>query len=150
MYIVNKEQKSFPLRERGLKPESTDKLGITVLVVPLAGTWIETCRRSLIAGREMSFPLRERGLKHNKNRELNQPEPSFPLRERGLKLLAELESPAFQARSFPLRERGLKPSWEPTYCLLSVVPLAGTWIETLSITLPVTRSTSRSPCGNVD
>ena len=33
---------SFPLRERGLKPEQMQESGGQIPVVPLAGTWIET------------------------------------------------------------------------------------------------------------
>ena len=79
--------KSFPLRERGLKQTHSSRSLRHTLVVPLAGTWIETCPvEILFHGPALSFPLRERGLKH-----LSPPTStavrSFPLRERGLKLL---------------------------------------------------------------
>ena len=77
------------------------------IVVPLAGTWIET-----LAGQTVDLP-----------------EWSCPLRARGLKLLArayELE----EDQSCPLRARGLKPFQRKPYQYGQVVPLAGTWIET--------------------
>ena len=56
------------------------------IVVPLAGTWIETPADT--AGRSrglQSFPLRERGLKHDNSYASEKIDWSFPLRERGLK-----------------------------------------------------------------
>ena len=60
-------------------------------VVPLAGTWIETC-----------IPAHPRGSYPS----------SFPLRERGLKR-EESGCGYFGLRSFPLRERGLKLTDSP-------------------------------------
>ena len=82
---------SFPLRERGLKPDQKqpeivqrkvvplagtwietvflDQLPDLKYVVPLAGTWIETDRRlDDLCHYQKSFPLRERGLKPEGNR----------------------------------------------------------------------------------
>ena len=75
---------------------------------------------------------------------------SFPSRERGLKLYNTVAIGGFVA-SFPSRERGLK-----RYCLrtlwinVSVVPLAGTWIETGFPPGTSWGSMRRSPRGNVD
>ena len=53
--------------------------------------------------------------------------------------------------SFPLRERGLKPEFIfSRFFSLVVVPLAGTWIETLQRMLMSYLFQRRSPCGNVD
>ena len=35
---------SFPTRERGLKPARTPPIKLSIVVVPYAGTWIETYR----------------------------------------------------------------------------------------------------------
>ena len=107
----------------------------------------------------MSFPSRERGLK-----------PAS--RERGLKPVHTPPGRIFSG-SFPSRERGLKllHVWHILH-VTPVVPLAGTWIETLVSTLCNTRACvvplagtwietilphnidaetwSRSPRGNVD
>ena len=78
------------------------------MVVPLAGTWIETA----IPGPEHLFfascPLRARGLKRAMEEAATKKAKSCPLRARGLKLFNSLLDIAVQA----------------------VVPLAGTWIET--------------------
>ena len=54
---------SFPLRERGLKLDYLCQDKIQTLVVPLAGTWIETFPGGDGGSKGRSFPLRERGLK---------------------------------------------------------------------------------------
>ena len=78
------------------------------MVVPLAGTWIETTRLMICSGsRDTSFPLRERGLKLCQVLRRVPDLLSFPLRERGLKP-AQLLHDALLSESFPLRERGLK------------------------------------------
>ena len=75
---------------------------------------------------------------------------SFPLRERGLKL---------EARDIISKHMDVVPlagTWIETIqtivslCRLCVVPLAGTWIETPNIVFDFTEHDSRSPCGNVD
>ena len=105
---MNVNMASFPLRERGLKPQLV--LGVNSLscVVPLAGTWIETFIQSAPFVGAASFPLRERGLKRTYDGRIKGNNMSFPLRERGLKL------PVLPLSVLPVR----------------VVPLAGTWIET--------------------
>ena len=98
----------------------------------------------------MSFPLRERGLKrgHYRGRELYPA--SFPLRERGLKLFHD---PINQIDCTVVPRAG---TWIETQQVLrvpnlpEVVPLAGTWIETIGLTLYSLLSHRRSPCGNVD
>ena len=120
------------------------------MVVPLAGTWIETILFLCSPLPRKSFPLRERGLKLLYEIEIITSMKSFPLRERGLKLNAMLTFIS-TVSSFPLRERGLKPGMEKTLELLRpVVPLAGTWIETFSVALSILTKRCRSPCGNVD
>ena len=122
-------------------------------VVPLAGTWIETSSGTLTGVlSSQSFPLRERGLKQDNASDRTDREWSFPLRERGLKRIPEVSVRSL-SWSFPLRERGLKQirlwikliqekvvplagTWietvvsEPSTTRIDVVPLAGTWIET--------------------
>ena len=102
------QNQSFPLRERGLKP---DHLLFYLLLL-------------------QSFPLRERGLKQLVS-SLGFPIIwSFPLRERGLKPIPVHCVPA-SSWSFPLRERGLKLTFfQAFFAPDQVVPLAGTWIET--------------------
>ena len=56
---------------------------------------------------------------------------SFPSRERGLKLTTRIRDGALQ-KSFPSRERGLKLVTILAHIVGGrVVPLAGTWIETM-------------------
>ena len=98
---------SFPLRERGLKPHILVCDSHRELVVPLAGTWIETEVIKTEEVSEESFPLRERGLKLFLLRNIYKAQTSFPLRERGLKLRWRSKNEAWLS-SFPLRERGLK------------------------------------------
>ena len=100
------------------------------MVVPLAGTWIETAVPELCHERISSFPSRERGLKPTMLVSDPATAMSFPSRERGLKL-PSVTSPCIILLSFPSRERGLK-LWQAIQypALILVVPLAGTWIET--------------------
>ena len=75
---------------------------------------------------------------------------SFPSRERGLKLL-RIIGRITSASSFPSRERGLKPRvYNPQTRLYTVVPLAGTWIETALTGHKKLLSHRRSPRGNKD
>ena len=66
---------SFPSRERGLKLIVFSFREVVNRVVPLAGTWIETClAMSNPNEHPSSFPSRERGLKladFNKSRKVN-------------------------------------------------------------------------------
>ena len=80
-----------------------------MLVVPLAGTWIETIENCGRKSRNFVVPLAGTWIETKRRRigSVRQTE-SFPSRERGLKLAFIL---------------GLLPSSD-------VVPLAGTWIET--------------------
>ena len=58
------EVMSFPSRERGLKHELFCISCNVIVVVPFAGTWIETVNVTyLVQLNNMSFPSRERGLK---------------------------------------------------------------------------------------
>ena len=100
---------SFPLWERGLKHLFLLSGFHCPSVVPLVGTWIETAISFTMA----SFVW------------------SFPLWERGLKLVDSIVRP-YSYQSFPLWERGLKLlSINNSFSVLVVVPLVGTWIETL-------------------
>ena len=136
------------MRERGLKLCRAHICQEAVVVVPLAGTWIETPAAYCFPAALLSFPLRERGLKHD----VTQPSVrkvivvplagtwiettaitsflfmpwSFPLRERGLKQ-EEIQVGENITLSFPLRERGLKPFLrKPGQKPAAVVPFAGT------------------------
>ena len=98
---------------------------------------------------------------------------SFPVRERGLKPMKILLDKIMQSKSFPVRERGLKQDlWALDRGVATVVPRAGTWIETgrcghgatVIPSFPVRErglkpgrtavyfisGLCRSPCGNVD
>ena len=76
---------SFPTRERGLKSGLSIVLGLTLFVVPHAGTWIEIITVALLICFSLSFPTRERGLKSYHSLLTEYQFPSFPTRERGLK-----------------------------------------------------------------
>ena len=77
--------------------------------------------------------------------------PSFPSWERGLKLEKIVGKGQIQRVSFPSWERGLKPEYLPELVSVSdVVPLVGTWIETLLRHSKGTLAGGRSPRGNVD
>ena len=75
---------------------------------------------------------------------------SFPLRERGLKLLYQDHA------SLPVTVVPLAGTWIETHTHaflitpVPVVPLAGTWIETIKRRFPTAVANRRSPCGNVD
>ena len=122
---------SFPSRERGLKLRWRLPPVCTAGVVPLAGTWIETAYlRQHPSDLLRSFPSRERGLKPEGHRPILSVNMSFPSRERGLKPGTAQPFLTDQV-SFPSRERGLKLSFPRIQDQRSsVVPLAGTWIET--------------------
>ena len=81
-------EESFPTRERGLKHRVCLRRCSVILVVPYAGTWIETdCGLRCFSVAVLSFPTRERGLKHRKvGGFYTALTSSFPTRERGLKL----------------------------------------------------------------
>ena len=100
---------SFPLRERGLKPDNPKDKRAGLRVVPLAGTWIETGSYSRCRTRQTRV---------------------VPLAGTWI----ETASPLWKCpglRSFPLRERGLKQQYvRDAVRAENVVPLAGTWIET--------------------
>ena len=121
-----------------------------------------------------SFPVRERGLKPAVTDEASAKTLlSFPVRERGLKL-TEIKAAVNEFRSFPVRERGLKRYKRHHKPIpVTVVPRAGTWIETTKTAVTAKASPSsfpvrerglkhynrttmrktilrRSPCGNVD
>ena len=57
---------SFPVRERGLKLSIFTLLLTLLVVVPRAGTWIETTVFTISFFSFLSFPVRERGLKHSR------------------------------------------------------------------------------------
>ena len=80
-----------------------------IIVVPLAGTWIETPSPECFPTDKLSFPLRERGLKH---------------------YFVPAKSSFFNV--VPLAGTWIEtdPIGETTTVEI-VVPLAGTWIETL-------------------
>ena len=114
---------SFPVRERGLKPQRIKKLGGLKMVVPRAGTWIEThgalfkffgncvvpragtwIETSATASQKvigLSFPVRERGLKPSINIATINRTMSFPVRERGLKHIFTIPSCSVQYRRSP-------------------------------------------------
>ena len=119
------------------------------LVVPRAGTWIETFDPLRYAGAGLSFPVRERGLKRL----------GFYLQAQRLLVVP---------RAGTWIETCV-PACSPE--LTAVVPRAGTWIETMIGLYPADMSWSfpvrerglkplhthtilcifgRSPCGNVD
>ena len=54
---------SFPVRERGLKQCFYTLHRVLNIVVPRAGTWIETLLLNILLFITASFPVRERGLK---------------------------------------------------------------------------------------
>ena len=54
---------SLPLRERGLKSSCQAERPQSPSVAPLAGAWIEICKRYGAVCLWRSLPLRERGLK---------------------------------------------------------------------------------------
>ncbi len=51
------------MRERGLKQKIMNGKPFTLIVVPRAGTWIETYDNEIYITFDKSFPVRERGLK---------------------------------------------------------------------------------------
>ena len=102
-------KQSFPSWERGLKQQWTRPADQMHSVVPLVGTWIETCPPlNLPLRANRSFPSWERGLKPSPCTDIPGSLQSFPSWECGLKLVG----------SVPARVYNL------------VVPLVGTWIET--------------------
>ena len=124
--------RSFPSRERGLKlsiPVHPIAVGV---VVPLAGTWIETCCATDQRISTRSFPSRERGLKQQFRVAVHVLGESFPSRERGLKLHSELRKYT-SYYVVPLAGTWIETSYgvNRIYKRSIVVPLAGTWIETL-------------------
>ena len=142
---------SFPLRERGLKPGFIESRYQTSVVVPLAGTWIETCQIRYFVQSDLVVPLAGTWIETRKYCVI-EPESgkSFPLRERGLKPFIDCYSVTHNL-SFPLRERGLKHMMHSGRLgIFLVVPLAGTWIETPPKRCYHPASRCRSPCGNVD
>ena len=77
------------------------------VVVPLAGTWIETMHKKLRRTETGVVPLAGTWIETMVQSLRVLLFPSFPLRERGLKLRRAWRiQPG--TRSFPLRERGLK------------------------------------------
>ena len=105
-----------------------------IRVVPLVGTWIETGSYKSVSAILTSFPSWERGLKHWSILYMLLSNQSFPSWERGLKpgILVPLSSPC------PVVP--LVGTWIETllnaFCLSCwfVVPLVGTWIETAAPT----------------
>ena len=86
-----------------------------MLVAPLAGAWIEICYQEAIRGsHKLSLPSRERGLKFTRGCPRGCDFWSLPSRERGLK--------------YYVRERNVRHR--------VVAPLAGAWIEMISLLQP--------------
>ena len=75
---------------------------------------------------------------------------SLPSRERGLKFCEYLLNIA-SIESLPSRERGLKSNQDPAFCEGSTVaPLAGAWIEIITVVREYLKEFRRSPRGSVD
>ena len=122
---------SFPSRERGLKPDlpSLEPGGHLVVpfagtwietpyaiiiqlqmyVVPFAGTWIETIKDSFKRAFFSVVPFAGAWIETPRIPDGRGGDMSFPSRERGLKLF-RASAMLCKARSFPSRERGLKPA----------------------------------------
>ena len=106
--MQSEEARSFPVRERGLKPVI---IALNLLL-------------------SMSFPVRERGLKHIFSKLIIQIILVVPRAGTWIETDHLGNHPA-PLSSFPVRERGLKRSCAGVSLRsLRVVPRAGTWIET--------------------
>ena len=162
------------MRERGLKQISSLYKSLFSIVVPRAGTWIETGkirsgrstwnRRSPCGNVDWnprtqsckqwvhtSFPVRERGLK-----------PADVLRYRCLlhrrspcgnvdwNHITDIPSQLYMRRSPCGNVDWNSDSPNEIGPTVPVVPRAGTWIETLFGLVFSSLASSRSPCGNVD
>ena len=104
-----------------------------MVVVPLVGTWIETCCLEEYKSICKVVPLVGTWIETPWMSNTIIFAPSFPSWERGLKPLQSLQSSSC-GQSFPSWERGLKlVLLLILYVMLPVVPLVGTWIETAPI-----------------
>ena len=122
-----------------------------MIVVPLAGTWIETVAYAAGANNNAKVvPHAGTWIETYNIGDVTYDDGSFPSRERGLKRVGE------NARSIHMNVVPLAGTWIETYAVDTskytegVVPLAGTWIETDILVHVTPISKSRSPRGNVD
>ena len=83
--VINRINKSLPMRERGLKFEKSQEERYELAVAPHAGAWIEIAVGIVIDLPCLSLPMRERGLKCGIRIIHRTCGPSLPMRERGLK-----------------------------------------------------------------
>ena len=120
-------------------------------VVPLAGTWIETFGALASVVLMTVVPLAGTWIETREEKAAKLSNiMSFPSRERGLKP-SQHDYIRQAPSSFPSRERGLKQlDFEEGEEVSKVVPLAGTWIETRGNRHDAARQKRRSPRGNVD
>ena len=125
---------------------------LQICVVPLAGTWIETCLDVRTVHSEKVVPLAGTWIETAVTFNCSPLRPSsFPSRERGLKPHNYLSVPGCRM-VVPLAGTWIETSSSNSSILsFCVVPLAGTWIETkLSYGTTANVCMRRSPRGNVD
>ena len=111
-----------------MKLANSDLRELGAVVVPRAGTWIETTSADRMYHRGGVVPRAGTWIETRQTCRKYSKHLSFPVRERGLKQL--------------LQKGGADPD--------DVVPRAGTWIETYKWLQSLKEIVSRSPCGNVD
>ena len=104
----NREDRSLPIWERGLKRSYLCPHFPERCVAPYMGAWIETASTKSLRRELVSLPIWERGLKHNRSSALHSSTLSLPIWERGLKRPMNMEN----------------------YTKKDVAPYMGAWIET--------------------
>ena len=120
-------------------------------VVPLVGTWIETQRDSQGKFRKRVVPLVGTWIETHIFRLFFSFRFVVPLVGTWIETELNVRAWAGTEKSFPSWERGLKPEIsERPKSLFLVVPLVGTWIETPSAPKVQALLPGRSPRGNVD
>ena len=163
---------SFPSRERGLKQDLERREQFFSIVVPLAGTWIETQIINIFLTFSIVVPLAGTWIETVEVRSTKHQDLVVPLAGTWIEtfnfkarlpgdfvvplagtwietLITRLVSPVIL--SFPSRERGLKRFCDHRLLRVhGVVPLAGTWIETRHSGTIEMLAARRSPRGNVD
>ena len=134
---MENEKKSFPTRERGLKPACPKKLPEGKKVVPYAGTWIETQDKSERRRRLSSFPTRERGLKPAPPGLPSPFPPVVPYAGTWIET-QKIENDFLKKTVVPYAGTWIETGLGYAAQIAGgVVPYAGTWIETRYLEAPI-------------